>query len=143
MQQYRPMRVAASLPVEIYSAPFYPPLRMRMQNISTGGMFIRTSLEFQVGEILLCKTWLPNMDTSCLFISRVARSFMPGQDTWDMGSGLGLQFLHGSDSQRERLREFVFSVNVSAAAGEASRKTSKSIPPDASGTHVNKSSDFH
>lgn len=143
MQQYRPMRVAASLPVEIYSAPYYPPLRMRMQNISTGGMFIRTSLEFQVGEILLCKTWLPNMDTSCLFISRVARSFMPGQDTWDMGSGLGLQFLHGSDSQRERLREFVFSANVSMRLGQSGQKKLKSIPPDTVRTRVDRSSDVH
>ena len=107
MHQYRPARVAASLPVEIYTAPFHPPLRMRMNNISASGMFIRTLLEFQVGEVLMCKTWLPNMDKPCLFISRVARSFLPGMDVLDEHSGLGLQFLHGNDAQRAKLAEFV------------------------------------
>ena len=107
MHQYRPARVAASLPVEIYTAPFHPPLRMRMNNISANGMFIRTLLEFQVGEVLMCKTWLPNMDKPCLFISRVARSFLPGMDILDEHSGLGLQFLHGNDAQRAKLAEFV------------------------------------
>ncbi|MBN2343400.1 MAG: PilZ domain-containing protein [Deltaproteobacteria bacterium] len=53
MEQYRPKRVKASLSVEIYAAPFQPPLRMTMDNISSSGLFIRTSLAFHVGEILL------------------------------------------------------------------------------------------
>ena len=110
MYQYRPIRVAASLPVEIYTAPFYPPLRMRMENISTGGMFIRTSLEFQVGDVLMCKTWLPNMDKPCVFISRVARSCVPGLDDLDDSSGLGLQFLHCNEVQRSKLRDFVLGI---------------------------------
>ncbi|MBN2715181.1 MAG: PilZ domain-containing protein [Deltaproteobacteria bacterium] len=121
MHQYRPARVAASLPVEIYTAPFYPPLRMRMENISTGGMFIRTSLKFDVGEVLMCKTWLPNMAKPCVFISKVARSFLPGYDVWDSNSGLGLQFLHGNEAQLAKLKEFVRSREQNHnAAGSAS-----------------------
>ncbi|MBN2527492.1 MAG: PilZ domain-containing protein [Deltaproteobacteria bacterium] len=119
MHQYRPARVAASLPVELYTVPFLPPFRMRIENISTGGMFIRTSIGFHVGEILMAKTWLPNMDKPGLFISRVARSFMPGQDVLDEYSGLGLQFLHGNKWQRQKLAEFIRSQNTPESDSDA------------------------
>lgn len=122
MEQYRPKRVSVSLPVELYAAPYQPPLRMRIENISTGGAFIKTSLAFSVGEILICKIRLPNMARPCAIISRVARSIVPGIDEIDETTGLGLQFLHGNEMRRKQLAKFVRNREMLDTSRDASRK---------------------
>lgn len=120
MRRYRSRRVPVTVPIEIQTSLKRPPMSVSTKDLSVSGAFVETELSFSVGEILACTFSLPTREKPFTLFGEVARIADPEQSIPCQTCGMGLRFIDSTTMERQQIRTYVNSFDVSQEVSENS-----------------------
>lgn len=82
------------------------------KNISRGGTFIRTERPLGIGTEFNFKLCVPTLETPLVLRGKVQWTVIPEEVVDDGEPGMGIGFVYGSESERERIEAVVETLMV-------------------------------
>ena len=82
------------------------------RNISRGGTFIRTNKPLDIGTEFVFKLVVPNMDKPLALRGKVQWTVATENATEEQPAGMGIGFVYGNESEREKIESLVESLMV-------------------------------